>query len=339
MTRLSIVIPVYKYDRNLDLCLLSILGQVSFTPLDVLCVPIGSCCLEFGEWIKNDNRVTALQNQKDLNDALSAGVCSAQGRYVLFMNQTDTISSVSNLIEALNQAEQSEVQALLAACQQRLDANAFSAKDLFAPRTDLLPSADLQQPFSPEQAGVALLIIGLPTIFGNIYEREMLLSLLLQSQSFSNASDLVISQVALMKAKSISFTTTAITECRYEDCFHPLLTAEELKSAEEAIALMIMITLSPEKAARVARNVIIFYLTHLISLVHPFKRFQEVVLHYKELCQKLSNPAESDVTFAMYGCWQYLSLIATADEAALIEIYSLPQRGMVFSNYTTRQNS
>lgn len=337
MTRCSIVIPVYNADRYLDLCLLSILGQVTLPSIDVVCVPVGSSPCHIGAWAMNDERLTLLPCQENLGAALRAGADAAQGRYVLFMNQTDVITDVSNLLTALHQAEEKHAQVLLPARKQRLDVDAFSSVDIYSPRLDLLPSAELKQPLSPIQAGVFLLVLSIPTIFGNIYERELLSKLIHVTQGFDNVADLIISQVMLLRAQRISFSTITVVESRYENNYHPAVSSAELLAVEKKLTLQVALTISPKKAVKVARNVIIFYLAHILSSLHPYKRFRESMEHYKDLCRKLSNPAESDVTYSLHGCSLYLSLLSEADEETLIEVYSLPQRDMVFKGYSTRQ--
>lgn len=337
MTLCSIIIPIYEADMYIDLCLLSILGQDSLTSIDVVCVPVGDKPCNLGKWALNDERVSLLPCQENLYAALKAGVDAAQGRYVLFMNQTDVIADISNLNEALQQAENMNAQVLLTSRKQRLDVDAFSSVDIYSPRLDLLPSTELKQPFSPGKVGEFLLVLSLPTIFGNIYERNLLSKLIHVSQGFGNTADLMISQVMLMRAQRISLTSTVVVESRYENCHHPFFSAAELLAVEKKLALHTALTISPKKAAKVARNVIIFYLSYILSSLHPYKRFCEAIEHYKDLCHKLSNPAESDVTYSLQGCSLYISLLSEADEETLIEVYSLPQRDMVFKGYSTRQ--
>lgn len=336
MNKISIVIPIYQTNRHLDICLLSILGQDTLTSFDVVCVPVGNGDYHIGSWATSDKRVVFTQPKNNLFDALRFGINTAQGRYVLFMNQTDTLSDISNLIEALSHAEQTEAQVLLASRKQRLDFNAFSNTESFSPRTELLPTQDLSQPFTPQQIGINTIVLSLPTLFGNIYSRNYLSALFQQPHPFCNAGDLVMSQVALMRAKRISLTPIAIVESRYEECHHPFVTAEELSSAESTLALQTAITLSPHKAKKVARNLIVMYLAHIISSLHPYSRFREAAYYYKDICRKFTDPVVSDYTRYTYGSWTYLSSIAEADDETLIEIYSLPQRGVVFEGYITR---
>jgi len=98
----SIIVPVYNVEKYLRGCLESIVNQ-SFEELEIICVNDGSQDLSrliLEEYQKRDERVHVIvQSNSGLADARNAGLDSATGDYVIFIDSDDWVSE--NMCETL----------------------------------------------------------------------------------------------------------------------------------------------------------------------------------------------------------------------------------------------
>ncbi len=107
--KLSIVIPVYRTEDTLDRCVESVLRQD--TPdMEVILVDDGSpdscpvCC---DEWAARDPRIRVIHKTNGgLSDARNAGIDSATGEYVTFVDSDDYLAedTYGPLMQRLEQA-------------------------------------------------------------------------------------------------------------------------------------------------------------------------------------------------------------------------------------------
>lgn len=92
--KLSIIVPVYKVEKYLDVCVQSILDQ-TFTDYELILVDDGSpdSCGEMCEaWAKRDSRIKVIHKKNGgLSDARNAGIDVAQGEYIGFVDSDDYI--------------------------------------------------------------------------------------------------------------------------------------------------------------------------------------------------------------------------------------------------------
>lgn len=90
----SIVVPVYKVENELDRCMQSILSQ-THKNIEIILVDDGSpdnCPKLCDEYAKADNRVKVLHKQNGgLSDARNAGLRVATGDYILYVDSDDYI--------------------------------------------------------------------------------------------------------------------------------------------------------------------------------------------------------------------------------------------------------
>lgn len=95
MPDISIIVPVYKVEKYLDSCVESILAQ-TFEDFELILVDDGSpdnCPQMCDEWAKKDGRIIVIHKPNGgLSDARNAGVKSAKGRYVCFIDSDDLLS-------------------------------------------------------------------------------------------------------------------------------------------------------------------------------------------------------------------------------------------------------
>ena len=99
---ISIIVPVYKVEKYLEKCILSILHQ-TFKNFELILVDDGSpdnCPAICDEYAKKDNRIIVIhKNNGGLSDARNAGLSIAKGKYIGFVDSDDYIEQ--NMYELL----------------------------------------------------------------------------------------------------------------------------------------------------------------------------------------------------------------------------------------------
>lgn len=105
--KISIIVPVYKVERELDRCVKSLLGQ-TYQNIEIILVDDGSpdCCPEMcDEFARQDNRVKVVHKKNGgLSDARNAGLKVASGEYILYVDSDDyiDIDSCERFMKARN---------------------------------------------------------------------------------------------------------------------------------------------------------------------------------------------------------------------------------------------
>ncbi|MBR3755234.1 MAG: glycosyltransferase [Clostridia bacterium] len=98
----SVIIPIYNVSDYLDACVESACRQ-SYTNLEIILVDDGSaddCPQKCDEWAKKDDRIKVIHKPNGgLSDARNAGLDTATGKYIYFLDGDDTIEQ--NLIETV----------------------------------------------------------------------------------------------------------------------------------------------------------------------------------------------------------------------------------------------
>lgn len=107
MAKVSIIVPVYNVENYLAMCLDSLTCQ-TFSDIEIICVNDGSSdeSLNILEHYKKfDSRIKIINKANGgLSSARNEGMASAEGKYILFVDSDDWISS--NAVEVLyNNAE------------------------------------------------------------------------------------------------------------------------------------------------------------------------------------------------------------------------------------------
>ena len=94
--KISVIIPVYNVEKYIRECLDSVLEQ-SLKDIEIICVNDGSTDSSRNillEYRKKDSRVIVLDKQNGgLSSARNSGIDIAQGKYVLFLDSDDLLSS------------------------------------------------------------------------------------------------------------------------------------------------------------------------------------------------------------------------------------------------------
>ncbi len=106
-TKISIVVPIYKVEHELNRCVKSLLGQ-TYENIEIILVDDGSpdhcpeMCDKFAEL---DNRVRVIHKRNGgLSDARNVGLKAASGEYILYVDSDDYIEfdSCERLMKAKN---------------------------------------------------------------------------------------------------------------------------------------------------------------------------------------------------------------------------------------------
>ena len=92
MPEFSIIVPIYKVEKYLEICIDSIIGQ-SFCDFELILVDDGSpdTCGEICDrYSSSDTRVKVVHKENGgLSSARNAGLDIATGKYVIFIDSDD----------------------------------------------------------------------------------------------------------------------------------------------------------------------------------------------------------------------------------------------------------
>lgn len=98
----SVIVPIYKVEKELDRCVQSILNQ-TYKNLEIILVDDGSpdsCPTMCDEYAKKDKRIVVIHKENGgLSDARNAGLDIARGEYLAFIDSDDWVAV--NFIEHL----------------------------------------------------------------------------------------------------------------------------------------------------------------------------------------------------------------------------------------------
>ena len=93
---ISIIVPVYNVEKYLDKCLLSLIEQ-TYTNIEIVLVDDGSqdnCPYICDCYAKRDNRIHVIHKSNGgLSDARNVGVNYSNGKYLLFVDSDDFVTS------------------------------------------------------------------------------------------------------------------------------------------------------------------------------------------------------------------------------------------------------
>ena len=102
---ITVIIPVYKVEEYLNICVDSIIYQ-SYTNLEILLVDDGSpdeCPKICDEYEKEDNRIHVIHKVNGgLSDARNFGIQKATGDYIIFLDSDDKLANnnvIKNLVD------------------------------------------------------------------------------------------------------------------------------------------------------------------------------------------------------------------------------------------------
>ena len=96
MTKISVIVPIYKVEKYLARCVDSIINQ-TYKNLEIILVDDGSpdgCGAMCDEYAKKDERIKVIHKENGgLSSARNAGLDIATGDYIAFVDSDDRLSS------------------------------------------------------------------------------------------------------------------------------------------------------------------------------------------------------------------------------------------------------
>ena len=118
-TMISIIVPVYMVESELDRCINSLLKQ-TYSNLEILLVDDGSkdrCPQMCDDYAAADTRVRVIHKPNGgLSDARNAGLLAAKGDYILYVDSDDYLEL--DACERLLGAMQDDVDLVIGACRE-----------------------------------------------------------------------------------------------------------------------------------------------------------------------------------------------------------------------------
>ncbi len=163
---ISVIIPIYKVEAFLDRCVLSVVEQ-SYSLLEIILVDDGSpdnCPQMCDEWAQKDSRIKVIHKENGgLSDARNAGMKSASGEYIAFVDSDDWVAPefVERLLSAMRDDDSQ-----IAACTVEMVWEDGTPSSLLTARTNAL--------LNQEEAQRALLEESLlkHPVWYKLYKRE-----------------------------------------------------------------------------------------------------------------------------------------------------------------------
>lgn len=94
--KVSIIVPIFRVENELDRCLQSLLNQ-TYTNIEIILIDDGSpdnCPMMCDEYAKEDNRVKVIHKKNGgVSDARNYGLDIAKGKYIAFVDPDDWVDS------------------------------------------------------------------------------------------------------------------------------------------------------------------------------------------------------------------------------------------------------
>lgn len=163
---ISIIVPVFKVEEYLDVCVESIINQ-TYQNLEIILVDDGSpdrCPQMCDEWARRDSRIRVIHKKNGgQSSARNAGLNIARGEYIGFVDSDDYISSrmYGTLLTALLETDKK-----IASCASRFVRRDYEEEDdVCFPKVNVL---DLEQSIN----AVFLGEIG-TSVWRNLYHKSV----------------------------------------------------------------------------------------------------------------------------------------------------------------------
>lgn len=167
--KISMIVPVYKVEKELDRCVKRILQQ-TYENLEIILVDDGSpdgCPEMCDAYAKSDSRIKVIHKENGgISDARNAGLRAASGEYVMYVDSDDYIET--DACERLLASMQDDVDLVVGVCREvtgeevtyRRHSNLISGKR-YSAREYVILSIQKNEWFIP--------------VWLNLYRREFLL--------------------------------------------------------------------------------------------------------------------------------------------------------------------
>lgn len=105
MELVTVIIPIYKAEKYLDRCIISVVHQ-TYQNLEIILIDDGSpdLCPELcDKWAQKDNRIRVIhQANRGISEARNVGIANANGKYILMVDSDDYL--YDGMVEVLYKA-------------------------------------------------------------------------------------------------------------------------------------------------------------------------------------------------------------------------------------------
>lgn len=236
---ISVIVPIYRIDRYVGLCIESLINQ-TYKNLEIILVDDGSPdrCPEICDlYGKKDGRIKVIHKENGgLVSARKAGIMAATGKYVGYVDGDDWVGegfyeSLHNHIAATDAditcaGFRRDLFSSTSSFTDNLPSGLYEGERLDALRMKMLSNGDFYR-------------LGVSTyVWNKLFKRELLLEAQLSvDNSISIGEDGAVTYPAIMKAKKVVLTdNTAYHYRQREDSMLKLTTSFD-KDAEKLMAL------------------------------------------------------------------------------------------------------
>lgn len=198
--KVSVIVPVYNAQANLEQCLNSILGQ-SLKEIEIICVDDGSddqSPLILKQFQQQDERIILLsQNHLYAGTARNYGKSIAKGEYLVFWDADDYFHEDA-LREMYEQCVKDDADVCICSGRQYLEDGGYEVPSSRYIRKKEIPAVI---PFNAESEPDHILSITVEAPWNKMFRRAFIEGLHLDFQPLRNANDVyfVISALALAK--------------------------------------------------------------------------------------------------------------------------------------------
>ena len=211
--RVTVIVPVYNAEPYLWECLMSVLSQTEQSGMEVICVDDGSTdkSLEMLQALQRlDARVKLIrQSNQGPGAARNAGLKSARGNYIVFMDADDRFSSGVRLGESLEKAIEDDLDMLVCGANQMAADGTVLRKAYL--NEALLPE---ERVFSPETLGRDLYQLTPQSPWGKLYRRKFLVENKMSFPALRRAEDFAFVQLSYTLAKKVGVMASPLVDHR-----------------------------------------------------------------------------------------------------------------------------
>lgn len=262
--RLTIIVPIIKADKTIDSCLLSILGQVAINDFEVVCAPVKdneeSTRRILDAWIKRDRRVKLLPSESSVVDAMNNALHCAKGEFIMFMRQSDVLSSTLNLKKLFRGAIRKNPDLCIMAQELRCTADFLWEHPAFIrPQIDkyskLIDNKSLR--FKEK-----VLLSFPPVPWGNLYRKAFIDEQGIEFSTETVLSDLQFSVTSVVKSHKIHVSSLSLISFS-ESLDYFSAVQNECLQTHECIKQILNEKLVQVKSAHIAASVISLYRAYL----------------------------------------------------------------------------
>ena len=201
--KVSVVMPVFNVQLYLSEALASVLMQKEIPEIEVVCIDDGSTddsaeILEF--WEKRDPRLHVVrQKNQGAGVARNAGLDVAKGEYIFFLDADDRLSSGTALRQAYEQAQEDNLDILLADGSIIGESGELERHAAYLCRK-LVPE---ERVFVPDALGADLYIIAPMAPCAKLFRRKFIEEKNLRFPALKRSEDFPMVQLALSLAERL----------------------------------------------------------------------------------------------------------------------------------------